>query len=311
MTAITNMRRAALLACACCSAMLLAFDAPAFCQAPEREQSIKLGELTIPLVYIAPGEFDMGADTAGAVASALVNWEAARGANEGPKRRVRITKGFYIGRYEITCREFCEFLNSVKDPDQHVALNRFSRIEKIAGRMQPKPGCGESAINVVHWQGAEAFCRWLSERTSHKIRLPTEAEWEFAARGPEGRQRPWSDNDHEPNRGDLPLSNAGPVCPPVHRAGIDVTPHAIAGMGSGVGEWCQDYYGVSYLPNDTIDPQGPTRDQLPVPSHNPLVAATRGEFHVLRGRTSITTRREPGDRVNSAGIYGLRIVKEP
>lgn len=82
-----------------------------------------------------------------------------------------------------------------------------------------------------------------------------------------------------------------------------------------VGEWCSDYYGVRYIPKDRMDPQGPSRDQLPVKSDLKWLATVEGEYHVQRGRMKrsnwSTTSRSFGDRVgDDAGIYGFRIVAE-
>jgi len=81
-----------------------------------------------------------------------------------------------------------------------------------------------------------------------------------------------------------------------------------------VGEWCSDFYGVRYLPEDTTDPKGPSKDQLPVKSDLPWLATVTGEHHVQRGRVKSpnwsTTSRNCGSRVSNSGIYGLRIVVE-
>jgi hypothetical protein len=81
-----------------------------------------------------------------------------------------------------------------------------------------------------------------------------------------------------------------------------------------VGEWCSDYYGVRYIPNDTIDPEGPSKNQLPIKSDLNWLATVEGEYRVQRGRVRranwSTTSRSFGDRVDDAGIYGFRIVVE-
>lgn len=57
-------------------------------------------------------------------------------------------------------------------------------------------GCssrGAIPANSVHWLGAAKYCEWLSIKTRKSVRLPTEAEWEFTARGTEGRKSPWGE----------------------------------------------------------------------------------------------------------------------
>lgn len=268
--------------------------------------TVQVNDRKIELVHMAAGQFQMGREIAGAVASTLLNWEAAPGVDEGPPRQVTLTKGFSLGRYEVTCELFCEFLNAQDNADQFVMLNQFSRIEKKDGGFQPKEGCAKSAVNVVHWTGAVAFCKWLSEVTGMTFRLPTEAEWEYAARGKQGRRYPWG---NERRAGKMRTDDLSLRCLSVE-AIEDVTPEGIVGMGSGVWEWCSDFYGVSYLPSDTVDPKGPKREDLPVPSSNPLIATVKGEYHVLRGGSPFATRRKFGNAVKDAGIYGVRVVME-
>jgi formylglycine-generating enzyme required for sulfatase activity len=248
----------------------------------KRLTTVKVGDISLDFAYIPPGEFEMGGSRGSAVALAALNFEAAKGGNEGPVRRVKITRGFYLGRYQITCKQFCEFLNATDRAKEYVNLNHFAAIELVDGKYRPKADREQSAVNVVEWNGAVAFCDWLSQKTGDKFRLPTEAEWEFAARGKEGRKYPGNE-----------------------------TPEGVAGMGAGSAyDWCHDYYGVRYLPEDTIDPQGPTKKQLPIKSDNPLIGTPEGEYRVLRGRAPVATRRFLGDKVGADGVYGLRIVME-
>jgi formylglycine-generating enzyme required for sulfatase activity len=270
-----------------------------------RTSAVEVGDLQLELVYEPPGTFEMGRSRGPAVGKAVLNWEVDSGLDEGPKRRVKITRGFYIGRYKVTCEQFCSFLNSCEEAEQYVRLNQFSRIELSKGEYRPKKGCAKSAVNVVEWEGAVAFCDWLSRETGRKFRLPTEAEWEYAARGEEGRRHPWGAKKR--NAGAAPFE----LCQPVHESHGDVTPEGVVGMGSGyLYEWCSDYYGIRYLAEDIVDPQGPTKEQLPIKSDNSLIATVEGEYRVLRGRSSVATRRFFGDRVGDNGVYGLRVVME-
>jgi formylglycine-generating enzyme required for sulfatase activity len=273
--------------------------------AETKAKTVAIGDLTIDMVYVSAGEFEMGRDRGTAVAAAALSFEAAKGANEGPKRRISLTRGYYIGRYKVTCEQFCAFLNDSDRPETFVDLNRFSRIEHADGKYRPKKGCERSAANVVEWAGAVAFCDWLSAKTGAKFRLPTEAEWEYAARGKEGSRHPWGNSERQPEVATFE------ACRPVDEKNGDETPDGVAGMGSGwIYEWCNDLYGVRYLPEDVVNPSGPTKEQLPVKSDNPLIATTHGEYRVLRGRASVATRRFLGDRVGGNGIYGLRVVME-
>lgn len=272
---------------------------------------LTIDNVCIDLVYIKPGSFLMGRN---------IGWEEkflsriapmnVKYPNEGPSRKVKITKGFYIGKYKVTCAQFCEFLNSIGNPLDYVELNKFARIEIKDGIYIPKKNCANGAINIVHWKGASAFCEWLSKQTGFTVRLPTETEWEFVARGPEGRTYPWGedeyvkyfeDHTYEYNKYPHPWS-----CDPVNAFPDTATPDGVVGLLGMVGEWCSDYYVSRYLKDDLIDPKGPTEEKLKEKSANPLDY----KYHVFRGRLTSSKGRAFGNTVHGSGIYGFRIVVE-
>jgi formylglycine-generating enzyme required for sulfatase activity len=265
------------------------------------------GDRAIPLVRLEPGKFEMGRSSSGAFTAALLSFgDQGDWATEGPVRQVTISKPFCIGKYKITAEQFCKFLNSIGTPEQFVSINRFSNIEERNGVYQPKVGKNTYPINVVHWDGAARFCKWLSETSGRAVRLPTEAEWEYAARGSQGRRVPWEKGDVSPWS-----STEGAA---VDAFPDNSTPEGVIGLVDlVVGEWCSDFYGVRYLPEDTTDPKGPLKDQLPVKSDLRWLATVEGEYHVLRGRVKSsdwsTTSRDLGDRAVD-GVYGFRIVVE-
>lgn len=275
------------------------------------------GHTTIDLIYIEPGSFVMGRDVGlgekilGKISDIGMVGEYP---DDWPARKVKITKGFYIGKYKVTSAQFCKFLNAVPNPQNYIALNKYSRIEIKDRAYVPKTGCENCSINVVPWRGAVAFCEWLSHETDLTVRLPTEAEWEFTARGSEGRTYPWGEGDVEwtdrwpiqgrENKEKYPYHWS---CVPVDAFPENVTPDGVVGMASWVGEWCSDFYGVHYLKNDVIDPQGPTEEEISDKTLNPFDQ----KYHVYRGRASFTGPREFGDEVGESGIYGFRIVIEP
>lgn len=262
----------------------------------------------VPLVRIAPGHFDMGRREPGAFAKGVLSWgEQADGATEGPVRRVAISRGFWIGKYKITSEQFCRFLNTTSEPDRWVNVQRFSNVEILDGKYVPKEGRGTFPVNGVPWAGAKAFCDWLSQESGRTVRLPTEAEWEYVARGSEGRRKPWGS---EPD-GEWTSTEGSSV----DAFSNNVTPEGVVGLVDYVvGEWCSDFYGVRYLPNDRLDPRGPEVEELPVASDLRWLASVNGVYHVQRGRVRrsewSTTARSFGDRADDGGIYGFRIVVE-
>ena len=287
-------------------------------QPPKTMQLRMDDETAIDAVYIQPGSFVRGRNVGlaeKAVSKIGQVGMVGKYPDDWPARKVTITKGFYVGKYKVTAAQFCKFLNAIPNPQDNVTLNKYAPIEIKDGAYVPRPGCDNCAINVVHWKGAVAFCEWLSTKTGHTVRLPTEAEWEFVARGAEGRTYPWGETDIEwtdqwpvegrENREKYPhpWSSA-----PVDAFPENVTPHGVVGMKSWVSEWCSDFYCVRYLKDDVIDPQGPTQEDLSNKSLNPF---SPQKYHVKRGRASFTGPREFGDVVGDSGsIYGFRVVVE-
>lgn len=96
------------------------------------------------------------------------------------RRQTRTLPAFYIDRFEVTNERYSRFVSATKR-----GPTRFSRYPQLNDPKQPVVGIG--------WQDAEAYCRWSEKR------LPTEEEWEKAARSTDGRTWPWGDED-DPKR---------------------------------------------------------------------------------------------------------------
>jgi len=276
---------------------------------PKRIRITVEDKLSVDLVHIKPGTFIMGRDVGksekflSGISSALM---VGHYPNDWPARKVKITKGFYIGKYKVTSTQFCQFLNSVPNPQDYVKINTIAPIEIKDGSYIPKADCENCAINVVHWKGSVAFCDWLSSQTGFTVRLPTEAEWEFTAHGSEGRPYPWGERGNV-KWGEDPEIEYKKYPHPWSCAAVDafpenVSPDGVVGMMGHLGEWCSDFYGNRYLKNDVIDPQGPTEEELSDKSLNPFDK----KYHVLRHCKPIANNRRFGDTVDGS----LRIVVE-
>ncbi len=128
------------------------------------ERSVDLGSgVRLDLVLIPAGEFVMG--------------DAAGYLDEGPPRRVRIDRPFWVGKFEVTNAQYARFDPRHDSRLEHGDFLQFSVEERgypVNGPRQP--------VCRVSWVQAKAFCRWLSERTGERFDLPTEAEWEYACR---------------------------------------------------------------------------------------------------------------------------------
>ncbi len=199
-----------------------------------------------PAVLVPAGRFTMGDD------------------EESPRRDVFVDS-FYIDRFEVTTARYARFLaatGSVHAPDEWETLTL--------------PAGGELPVVGVDWSDADAYCRWAGRR------LPTEAEWEKAARGTDGRRYPWGDVQPTPRHANF--GNASPVTygdglAAVGTHGAGDSPYGASDMAGNAGEWVADWYAESFASGDVRNPSGPDG----------------GEGKVIRGGG----RYDPGDRVSA------------
>ena len=187
-----------------------------------------------------------------------------RGREEAPKGMVRVPAGaflmgsdgghadekpphlvslpaFYIDEYEVTVAQYVEFLNRLGrlyGCDGHKCAdvkseNPQSHILAVGNGFAAEKGFENHPVTWVSWYGADAYCRFV-----HK-RLPTEAEWEKAARGTDGRRYPWGDK-FDPEK-----ANAGGVLSgttPVGSYPDGRSPYGAFDMAGNVWEWVADWY---------------------------------------------------------------------
>lgn len=278
----------------------------------EQPETIRLkvnNEINLDLVFIKPGTFTMGRNVK--LGEKLDSKFASLNMvgdppDDWPERQVSITKGFYMGKYRVTCQQFCAFLNAVENPERYILIDEYSRVEKKDGIFVPRPKSEDCAMNNVRWKGAVAFCEWLSSLTGFAVHLPTEAQWEYAARGPENRKYPWGNDEHvkyyesrsyEYLKYPHPWSSA-----PVDAFPGDTTPDGVVGMAGTGGEWCSDLYLDHYLEGDVIDPQGPSLTQSPY---------TKGkEYRIFRSKGRSTNKRGWSRTDLDSSAEEFRIVLE-
>ena len=232
------------------------------------------------MLFVPAGEFVMGSDAP----------EAAP--NEGPLFRVTLNH-FYLSRHLITNASYDQFQPS-----------------HLRKRM---PGAGDRHP-VVHVSSLEAikFCQWLSARTRKKYRLPTEAEWEYAARGTDGRKYPWGNYE---GRGDLAnfadrntnfawsdrdIDDGYPETSPVGAFPFGASAFGMEDMAGNVWEWCLDYY-EPYRPAPKVNPRGPTTGNRRVYRGG----SWKSRFNSLR-----TTVRGSNVPTFSCNDLGFRVVCE-
>ena len=176
-----------------------------------------------------------------------------------PERRLWIDS-FWIQRDPVTHREYLAYLNDlVERNEEQEALERAP--SRYGGVQQPSgpvaygrsdsgkftldaPQCEEWGldwpVSLINWSDARSYAEWYAEETGRRWRLPSEFEWEKAARGVDGRDFPWGDH-FEPNWCCMVDSRAGSPQPsPVDACGEDVSPYGVRGMAGNVFEWCLD-----------------------------------------------------------------------
>ncbi len=143
------------------------------------------------MVVIHGGSFVMGSPDANAPHA-----EAGRGEDESPQHKVRIAS-FALGQTEVTRGQFAEFVKKTKyrAGDKCWTLSD-GKFEERAGLDWRDPGFAQNdmhPVTCINWNDAAAYVKWLSRISARHYRLPTESEWEFAARGGTTTARFWGE----------------------------------------------------------------------------------------------------------------------
>jgi formylglycine-generating enzyme required for sulfatase activity len=218
----------------------------------------------IELVYIPPGEFMLGST------KEEQEWAVANGAKEEyvkregeAPRKAAIKQGFWMGRTEVTVGQWKEFVTATgyqSDAEKKGYVDSARRKGqpwgRVVGASWREPGFDQEdshPVCSVSWNDASAFCEWLTERerkagrlaSSQVVRLPTEAEWEYACRA--GTQTKWWWGDtKEDGEGRLNWSGTADgfgFTSPVDAYGErGRNKFGLADMLGNVYEWCLDEY---------------------------------------------------------------------
>jgi formylglycine-generating enzyme len=185
------------------------------------------------------------------------------------------------------------------------ANREYARFLRATGR--PPPTWNDPALSdpdqpvvSVSWHNAAAYCAWLSAWTHRRYRLPTEAEWERAARaGIEGKLYPWGNDPPEALPGYARRWLAGPE--PVGRS--TPNPFGLCDVGTNVHEWCADWYDARYYASSPErNPSGPSSGTRRASRGG----AWRHQIKAARcaARSSIPPGLEYAD-------YGFRVARDP
>lgn len=204
--------------------------------------------------------------------------------SERPPHEVTIRAPFAIGRTEVTFAEY----------DACVA----------AGGCPHRPddknwGRGRHPVSDVNWHDAQAYAAWLSEKTSAHYRLPTEAEWEYAARAGTTTTYPWGDT----------LGHGNAIClrcdsgPAFGRTVAELPPNAwgLHDMIGSLREWVEDAWSASF--------EGAPADGSAWLAGDPAVRATRGGSYYDRARYLTSSSRGGSTAKNRNPKIGFRVAR--
>ena len=220
----------------------LAVLSAGICVAAETRLSVEAEarQHSAPMAWIPDGAFMMGTLDASSKAA--------------PVHRVYLY-AFYLDVYEVTTARYAKFLAAIGPAEPGFVPMFWDEVEL--------PYDGDRPVLGISWNAAEAYCTWV------KKRLPTEAEWEKAARGTDNRSYPWG-NDVPTSK----LANYDKVFSG-HRysdslRSVDsyesgVSPYGVYGMAGSASEWVADWYDERYYatsPNS--NPTGPSQGTLKV-----------------------------------------------
>ncbi len=247
---------------------------------PQNRFSIRMQRETIAsrklpdmkFIYIPPGEFMMGSPDG---KDGKVEKEKGRYDNE-ILRRIKLTEGFYMQTTEVTVGQWKEY---AKDPeyeptDAERGKGCYVRVDGDRGYRKgydwKNPGFDQTddhPVACVSWNDAKKFIAWLSkEDGGRKYTLPTEAQWEYAARGGAKTQDPFwfgkcLSTDQANYNGNYPMEGCAKgryreETVPANQ--FEPNGWGLKNMHGNVWEWCQDWYGA-YDQNDVVDPKGPEK----------------------------------------------------
>lgn len=244
----------------------------------EIQYSLPGSSVSLTLVRIPSGEFSMGSN-------------AISYAN--PIHTVNLDE-YWISKHEITVAQWRVYAtaNSLSMPSSSGVYSNYTT----------DPQYDNYPIVNVSWTQCQAFADWAG------LALPTEAQWEKAARGadqrtyPWGNEDPWADNLYRANISGT--QDGYQYTSPVGAYGLGASPFGVLDMAGNVWEWCRDWYDSSYY------------SQTPTGGWNNPLGPTSGSYRVLRGGSwyndpfyARSAHRASANPSAGSNTYGFRVVR--
>lgn len=237
------------------------------------------GAVPMDFLTIPPGTYRRGSPAT----------ETGRDADEGPQHEVTISRGFQLGVYEVTQRQW-----------KAVMGENPAVFQQAASPPMPADDPLDRPVDSVSWQDAQRFLNRLNAFGLGRFRLPTEAEWEYAARAGTTTAYPWGEAGDRDRTHEFAWANSRSYA--TTRAVGLKPPNAwgLHDMHGNLWEWCSDWYGP-YSAGPQTDPVG-----APAGRERVFRGGSWYDFpHVLRSANR--HRHAPDGRYTA---IGLRIVKE-
>ncbi len=243
------------------------------------------------MVYIKGGTFYIGSKI---------------GYNDEKNGKQIVISEFFMDKYEITNWQYCKFLNLTGLDSEKLKLfiklyeekvKNLSKIYLENDSFYVKPGFEDFPVNFVSWFGANAFCEFYG------LRLPTEAEWEFAAKSKKhsifNRYKTYSGSNKINDVAWYKFNSDNKV----HQIGLkQANKFGLYDLSGNVDEWCSDWYLFDYYANAGYEnPKGPEIADFKV--------YRGGSWYNSEKMLRVTNRRAVNPKSQKATI-GFRVVKE-
>jgi formylglycine-generating enzyme required for sulfatase activity len=200
----------------------------------------------IIMVYIPAGEFTMGS--------------IEGDDDEKPPHKVYLD-GYWMGKTEVTVKQYMKFVNETKKNypawlEKGSVYNVETGTSYLYRKLGPALRNDNYPIVGISWHDASAYSDWLSKRHGVKFKLPTEAQWEKAARGTDCRKYPWGNQG--PNKDSANFAFYIFKTSPAGSFPQGASPYGLLDMAGNVWEWCSDWYDSDYYKNaPKNNPAGP------------------------------------------------------
>lgn len=246
------------------------------------------------MILIPAGPFTRGLESQGLLQSYLSGFrgESIPRPHESPESEVKMAP-YYIDKFEISNYQYRKFLNLLISKEPHIPFDWGMVVPELHDNLP---------IVGINWSSARAYCEWAGKR------LPTEAEWEKAARGTSKRYYPWGNDKPTPVHANFGKDHVNihflDALKRVDTNSVHSSPYGVVNMAGNAREWVSDYYSRDYYERSKEikfdNPKGPSYGTLKV---------TRGGSWKDKAFDLRTTARYPEDPNISGNDLGFRCAK--